>query len=51
MSSFFLARALEQVRSSPTLKLHELIDWGRIDVKLAGLYKRERSHGGGPILH
>ncbi len=49
MSSFFLAGALEQVKSSPTMKLHELIDWGRIDTKLVGLYKREKSHGGGPI--
>ena len=49
MSSFFLAGALEQVKSSPTMKLHELIDWRAIDAKLVGLYKREASKGGGPI--
>ena len=49
MSSFFLAGALEQVKSSPTMKLHELIDWRAIDAKLVGLYKRESTNGGGPI--
>ncbi|MEZ5726778.1 MAG: IS5 family transposase [Burkholderiaceae bacterium] len=49
MSSFFLSGALEQVRSSPTMKLHALIDWAAIDSKLVGLYKRESTHGGGPI--
>lgn len=49
MSSFFLAGALEQVKSSPTMKLHELIDWRAIDAKLVGLYKRETTKGGGPI--
>ncbi len=49
MTSFFLAGALEQVRQSPTMKLHDVIDWTPIDKCLVGLYKRESSHGGGPI--
>ena len=31
MSSFFFAGALEQVKFSPTMKLHALIDWRAID--------------------
>ena len=49
MTSFFLAGALEQVRQSPTMKLHDVIDWTPIDKRLVGLYKREASHAGGPI--
>ena len=49
MTSFFLAGALEQVRQSPTMKLHEVIDWAALDKHLVGLYKREATHGGGPI--
>ena len=48
MTSFFLAGALEQVKSSPTMKLHDLIDWPAIESKLVGLYKREASGAGGP---
>ena len=49
MTSFFLAGALAQVKESPTMKLHNVIDWAPIDARLVGLYKREASHGGGPI--
>ena len=48
MTSFFLAGALEQVNSSPTMKLHDLIDWLAIDAKLVGLYRRQNSHAGSP---
>jgi hypothetical protein len=48
MSSFFLAGALEQVKSPPTMKLHELIDWRAIDAKLVGLYRRQTVNRGGP---
>lgn len=51
MSSFSLAGALERVPSSPTMKLHELIDWRAIDAKLVGLYTRETMSGGGPTLY
>jgi hypothetical protein len=37
MSSFFLAGAQEHVKSSPTMKLRELIDWRAIDAKVVGL--------------
>ena len=49
MSSFFLAGALEQVKTSPTMKLHELIDWRAIVARRAGLYRLEATDGGGPI--
>ena len=49
MTSFFLAGALEQVKTSPTMKLHDLIDWRAIDAKLVGLYRREKSGAGGPV--
>lgn len=48
MTSFFLAGALKQVKQSPTMKLHDLIDWSAIESKLVGLYKREKSGAGGP---
>ena len=48
MTSFFLAGALPQVQDSPTMRLHRLIDWVRIEGKLVGLYKREQTRGGGP---
>ena len=48
MTSFFLTGALDQVKTSPTMKLHDLIDWQAIEQKLVGLYKREASGAGGP---
>ncbi len=48
MDSFFLMGARPLVQDSPTMRLHELIDWSDIARKLKGLYKREASHGGGP---
>lgn len=48
MDSFFLMGAKPLVQDSPTMKLHELLDWAEIEHKLKGLYKREVSHGGGP---
>ena len=49
MTSFFLAGAIAQVKQSPTMKLHEIIDWSALEKRLVGLYKREASHAGGPI--
>lgn len=48
MDSFFLMGAKPLVQDSPTMKLHELLDWAEIAHKLKGLYKREATHGGGP---
>lgn len=48
MQSFFLMGAKPLVQDSPTMKLHELLDWDEIAHKLKGLYKREATHGGGP---
>jgi IS5 family transposase len=48
MDSFFLMGAKPLVQDSPTMKLHELLDWVEISHKLKGLYKRETTHGGGP---
>ena len=48
MDSFFLMGAKPLVQDSPTMKLHELLDWGEIGHKLKGLYKREATRGGGP---
>jgi len=48
MESFFLLGAKPLVQESPTMKLHELLDWQDISHKLKGLYKREQSHAGGP---
>ena len=48
MDSFFLMGAKPLVQDSPTMKLHELLDWDEIAHKLKGLYKREATHGGGP---
>ncbi|MFN3860216.1 MAG: hypothetical protein ACK4R2_01950 [Roseateles sp.] len=41
MDSFFLMGAKPLVQDSPTMKLHELLDWDEIAHKLKGLYKRE----------
>lgn len=46
--SFFLMGAKPLVQDSPTMKLHELLDWAEIGHKLKGLYKREASQAGGP---
>ena len=48
MDSFFLIGAKPLVQDSPTMRLHELLDWAEIAHKLRGLYKREATHGGGP---
>lgn len=48
MDSLLLMGARTLVQDSPTMRLHELIDWVDIAHKLKGLYKREASHGGGP---
>lgn len=48
MDSFFLMGAKPLVQDSPTMKLHELLDWAEIAHKLKGLYKREVTQGGGP---
>lgn len=48
MDSFFLMDARPLVQDSPTMKLHELLDWVEISHKLKGLYKREATNGGGP---
>lgn len=39
--------ALPQVQGSLMVKLKGLINWGSIEGKLIGLYKREQSRGGG----
>ena len=48
MDSFFLMGVKPLVQDSPTMKLHELLDWDDIARKLKGLYKREISNAGGP---
>lgn len=48
MDSFFLMGVMPLVQDSPTMKLHELLDWEEISHKLKGLYKPEASHAGGP---
>jgi len=48
MNSFFLMGAKPLVQGSPTMKLHELLDWADIAHKRKGLCKRETSKGGGP---
>ena len=48
MDSFFLMGARPLVESSPSMKLHELLDWGAIAAQLKGLYQREISGAGGP---
>ena len=48
MDSFFLMGARPLVQDSPSMKLHELLDWHSIAGHLKGLYKREQSGAGGP---
>ena len=48
MESFFLMGARPLVQDSPSMKLHELLDWHSIAGHLKGLYKREKSGAGGP---
>ena len=48
MDSFFLMGARPLVQDSPSMKLHELLDWHSIAGHLKGLYKREKSGAGGP---
>ena len=48
MSSFFMTDAQALVRSSPSMQLHQLLDWQAIDRQRKGLYKRELSGAGGP---
>ena len=48
MDSFFLMGARPLVESSPSMKLHELLDWGAIRSQLTGLYQREVTGAGGP---
>ena len=43
MGSFFLMGARPLVQDSPSMKLHELLDWGAIADQLKGLYQREKS--------
>ena len=43
MDSFFLMGARPLVQDSPSMKLHELLDWHSIAGHLKGLYKREKS--------
>lgn len=47
MDSFFLMGARPLVESSPSMKLHQLLDWRAIAGELKGLYQREVA-GGGP---
>ena len=37
MDSFFLLGARPLVEASPSMKLHELLDWGAIAAQLKGL--------------
>jgi hypothetical protein len=46
---FVLAGALERLKSSPAMRLHELIDWRAIDAKLVGPDNREATNRIGPI--
>ena len=48
MDSFFLMGARPLVEFSPSMKLHELLDWSAIAGQLTGLYQREISGAGGP---
>jgi IS5 family transposase len=48
MDSFFLMDARALVQSSPSMKLHELLNWQAIAAQLKGLYQREISGAGGP---
>ena len=48
MDSFFLMGASPLVEGSPSMKLHELLDWEAIAAQLKGLYQREISGAGGP---
>ena len=48
MDSLFLMGAKPLVQDSPSMKLHELLDWHSIAGHLKGLYQREKSGAGGP---
>ena len=48
MDSLFLMGARPLVEFSPSMKLHELLDWSAIAGQLTGLYQREISGAGGP---
>lgn len=48
MDSFFLMGARPLVTESPSMKLHQLLDWAAIAGQLKGLYQREASGAGGP---
>ena len=48
MDSFFLMGARALVSESPSMKLHQLLDWAAIAGQLKGLYQREASGAGGP---
>ena len=48
MDSFFLTGARPLVEGSPSMRLHELLDWHAIAAQLTGLYLRELSGADGP---
>lgn len=48
MDIFFRMGARTLVEGSPSMKLHELLDWGAIAGQLKGLYQRKFSDAGGP---
>jgi IS5 family transposase len=49
--SFFLARAMKQVVNTPTMKLHGLVYWRRIEPRLVGLYRCKVKPDGSPERH
>lgn len=49
MDTFFMTDARRLAKDTQSMKLHDLIDWDEIAHKLKGLYKREATHGGGPV--
>ena len=49
MDSFFLMGARPLVEGSPSMRLHELLDWVAIAGQFKGLYQREISGAGGPV--
>ncbi len=48
MDNFFLMGARPLVSESPSMKLHQLLDWGAIAGQLKGLCQREATGAGGP---
>lgn len=46
--SFFLMGAHERLKNNQLMRLHEMIDWNRIEGLLSKIHKRDWTRGGGP---